>query len=697
MAGIKGLVLEIAGNTSPLVNSLKQADTALKNTNTALKAVDKALKLDPTNVELLAQKEALLGNAVSETKDRLETLKQAAEEAAKGLEEGTVTQEQYAQLTAEIATTEQELKKLEQGGEEVAESGEKASRSWEGFGDVVAKAGAVAAAGIAALTTAAVAAGKALIDCTTGGAEFADEMLTLSSTTGVSTETLQEWSYAAELIDVSVDTMAGSLAKTTRAIAAVADGSQGTIDTFDRLGVSALDSSGNMRDSEDVFMDIVDALGTIENETERDAIAMELLGKSAQDLNPLIEAGSDTLRELGEEAHEAGYVLDGDTLSAFGAFDDQMQKLQLGTTAAKNALGTVLLPVLSSLAGDGVDFLGEFTNAVLEADGDVEQIGAVIGEMIPQAIGIIMEYLPMLIELAGTLIEAVVNGLLDNLGSILETAVELVLAVCDGILSALPELIPVVVDLVMTIVTYIVNNLPLIINAAIQIIIAVVNGITQALPQLIPAIVQAIITITTTLIQNLPLLLECGMELILALVEGILNSLPDIIAGAMDVVNTLVSTLGDAAPQIVNNALSWGADLISSFVSGIRNAIPNLVSGLTEVASTVASYLHFTSPDVGPLAHDLIGKSGKDMIDTFAHGITSELGTLESALTVTGNTIAGGMSQGADYSGVLQGIQNGVADLGSRPMQVIVMVGNEQLDSYIVNATTANNYVSGGY
>lgn len=694
MASIKGITIQIAGNTSPLVSSLKEADKAINNTKSALKAVNKALELDPTNVELLAQKEALLTNEINATKEKLEAMKAAAELAKKGLEDGTTTREQYAQLTAEIALTEAELQKLEQGGEEAGAAAEEAGNKWEGFGDVLAKAAQAAAVAITAVTAAATAAAKALVDCAVGGAEFADEILTLSTQTGVSTQTLQEWGYAAELIDVSLDTMTSALTKTTRLLGSYAEGNASAVENLDRLGVAATNADGSLRDSEDVFFDIVDALGEIDNETERDALAMELLGKSAQDLNPLIEAGADQLRAYGEEAHDAGYVLDDETLEAFGDFDNQLRRLNAGTTAAKNALGTVLLPILDQLAGEGVELLGEFSNAVLDADGDVEQIGAIVGEMIPQIIDTIMQYLPLLLDLAGSLIESVAQGLIDNLDRILTAAVQILLTIVDGIIQSLPKLIPVVVDLVMQIATALINNLPLIIDAAIQIVLAIVDGLAEAMPELIPATIDAIITITEALIENLPTVIETSMELIGAIVEGMTNALPDLITGAMSVVTTIVDTVATAGPDLVSEALSWGADLISSFISGITNAIPSLIASLEGVAGTIASYLHFTSPDVGPLAHDLIGKSGKDMIVTFADGMDSELSTLENSLEDTGNIIADGMTKQADYSGVLNGINNNISNMGGQTV-IPVYIGDDLLDTIIVNAFNRQNYRTG--
>lgn len=167
------------------------------------------------------------------------------------------------------------------------------------------------------------------------GAAYADTVLTESTVTGIATDKLQEYMYAAELVDVSTDTLTKSMAKQIKSMKSAADGSKSMVDAYDQLGVSVTNADGSLRDSDEVYWEIIDALGKVENETERDAIAMTVLGKSAQELNPLIEAGAERMNELGEEAHKAGYVVSDDMLNAYGALDDQLQYLSVGCTAAK--------------------------------------------------------------------------------------------------------------------------------------------------------------------------------------------------------------------------------------------------------------------------------------------------------------------------------------------------------------------------
>ena len=109
---IKGITIEILGKTDGLVKSLGNVNKSLAETQKSLKTVNQALKLDPKNVETLKTKQELLSNAIKQTEEKLKLEKQAAEEAAKALEEGTITKEQYDTMNAEIAKTTAELKDL---------------------------------------------------------------------------------------------------------------------------------------------------------------------------------------------------------------------------------------------------------------------------------------------------------------------------------------------------------------------------------------------------------------------------------------------------------------------------------------------------------------------------------------------------------------------------------------------------------
>ena len=239
-------------------------------------------------------------------------------------------------------------------------------------------AGSVAALGaITAAVAAAIKAIKALHEMTVETAAEMDDLITQSMISGVSTQTLQAWEYAAELVDVPLETMTGSLTKVTKAMASAKDGTGTTAEAFAQLGISVTDSNGNLRDSEDVFYEVIDQLGLIENETERDALAMELLGKSAQDLNPLIIAGSDALRDLSQEAEDAGYILGTDDVAALAALDDAVHRNELQWEALKKQIAVQFAPASTS-ALEAFTRLTKQAGEMLVNSHLIENLGSII-------------------------------------------------------------------------------------------------------------------------------------------------------------------------------------------------------------------------------------------------------------------------------------------------------------------------------
>ena len=229
----------------------------------------------------------------------------------------------------------------------------------------------------AAVTAAVVEVEKALISMTKESAAYADEILTQSAVTGLSTEALQEYQYAAELVDVSLDTLTSSQTKMIRSMDAARRGSKEQAEAFDKLGISVQNADGTLRDAQDVFGDAIDALGAISNETERDAIAMTIFGRSARDLNPLIKAGSDGLRKLAQEAHNVGYVMSEEALAALGAVDDQVQRMNRSNEALKNQIAVGMAPAVEKLMKKGTDFFVRLQEAA-EGSGILEVFSALL-------------------------------------------------------------------------------------------------------------------------------------------------------------------------------------------------------------------------------------------------------------------------------------------------------------------------------
>lgn len=354
---VKGISIEIDGSTTKLQKALSDVDKSLSTTQKSLKDVDKLLKFDPKNTELLTQKQQLLKKAVDDTKDRLEKLKEAQRQMdAKGVDKNS---QEYQALQREIAATEQQLKRAEDAasdfGSVLTQQVKAAGQDLQDFGGKVKKF----SDDTRALSAGAAALGTAMLGMAYNAGTTADDLLTLSRNTGISVEELQKMQYASDIVDVSMDQMTGSLSKLVKQMGSGND-------AFDTLGVSILDENGNMRDAVDVWYDTLEALSKVENETERDQIAMELFGKSAMDLSGIVDDGGQALREMGQEAEDMGLIMSEDGVRAAGEFNDAIDKFKNQASQAffeaGAALAESLLPMLEDLIGTITDVIMWFSD-----------------------------------------------------------------------------------------------------------------------------------------------------------------------------------------------------------------------------------------------------------------------------------------------------------------------------------------------
>lgn len=363
---IKGITIEIGGETTKLQAALKGVNSTINSTKSQLRDVEKLLKLDPTNTELLRQKQKLLGDQVKATSDKLEELKKAqAQMDASGVEKNS---QEYMALQREIIATEQELKNAEKAASEfnvtLAKVSATATKVSEGAAKAAEKTRALSTAAAGALTGLAGIAYKA--------ATNADDLNTLAKQTGFTTEELQKFQYAADRIDVSMETITGASQKMVNKL-------RSSEKTFTELGIATRDASGNLRSSKDIFYDTIKYLSTIENETERDAVAMSIFGKSANELAGIIDDGGQALKEFGDEAEQAGLILDQETLDGLNEVNDQIDKLKA------QAVG--------SIAKAGASALQALTPVIEKVAVVIEKILNYIAQLTPQQMQIIMTIL----------------------------------------------------------------------------------------------------------------------------------------------------------------------------------------------------------------------------------------------------------------------------------------------------------------
>ena len=280
------------------------------------------------------------------------------------------------------------------------------------------------AGGFAAVAAAIVKAEKALISMTKEAASNADDLLTLASVTGTTTDSVQELNYMADLTDVSFDRIKDSLKETTNKMQEAATGTGDAYEAYKQLHVEITNADGSLRSAQAVFLDTIDALGDMKNQTERDALAMDLMSESAQELNPLIDLGGEKMRAYAQEAHDMGYVLDKDALKSLQAVDDAYSRLQKTQEGVKNQLAVEFAPYLKEFYGEatkGIKNLGDAVknSGIVDAAGmllqNVTEIIAPMNELSNSGIPKLTEALRPLAEILALISDAgeLFSGLAD--------------------------------------------------------------------------------------------------------------------------------------------------------------------------------------------------------------------------------------------------------------------------------------------
>lgn len=345
---IKGITVEINGDTTGLSKALSGVNKEISSTQANLKDVTRLLKLDPTNTKLLAEKQRLLGQNVEQTSKKLDALKEAEKQVQKQFENNKVSRDQVEALKREIEATEASLAKAKTQLDQFVPSLEllaghmsKVSSGAGKVADATKGISAVAGGAIAGLTGMAMAA-----------ASTADELATLAQQSGFSTDSLQKFEYAADLVDVSSETIIGAATKMRSSMVSTGADTQAV---WQQLGVKVKDVTGNYRDSEEVFYDVIAALGKVKNETERDALAMKIFGKSADQLAGIIDDGGKALKAYGKEAEDLGLILDEQTIESLNDLNDQISKIKAQGAAELAKAGAkameALAPVIETVIG----------------------------------------------------------------------------------------------------------------------------------------------------------------------------------------------------------------------------------------------------------------------------------------------------------------------------------------------------------
>lgn len=450
---IKGITIEIDANPTPLNNALKQIDSKTRSLSSELKQINSQLKFDPHNAVLLQQKFDVLTKKVEETRNKLQTLKDAQAQVDQQFKEGKIPEEEYRAFQREIALTESQLKTFEQQtaeakkdldnlgheadatGKDFNELGDDAQKNSKKVGDgfnttainmsaftnIVRNIGSA----IQSAIQHAVNLGKKIGELVKGYLDRADEINTNAKKYGIDTATLQKWEYASEIVDVSTETMAKSMAKITRSLNQWRKGNKSTIADYEKLGVSVTKANGQFRSQEDIFYDVIDALGKMDDEVEADIMSNQIFGRSFQEIEPLVSATSDEIKRLGNEAEDMGLIMPQEQLDNLNEAKDALDKLEY-------QMGVLLAPVVEALAPH-IESMAKWLSEKLAAPKTQEII-----EKIAQAVGKMAE------AITTQLIDFIESGQLEEL---IEAIIQALPGITDFIINALPVLLNALVEI----------------------------------------------------------------------------------------------------------------------------------------------------------------------------------------------------------------------------------------------------------
>ena len=364
---IKGITIEIGGDTTGLDKALKSVNSSITHTQSALKDVNKLLKLDPSNIELLTQKQKLLKDAISSTKEKLDALKQAQVQAKEQLENGDLGQDKYDALQREIIETEQELKRLQQEAATTSTALAKIDEiggKMENLGNSIAGVGktlmpistAVGGLGIAAVKTA---------------ADFDSAMSQVAAVSGATGDDLQSLRDKAREMGEKTKFSASEAAEAMNYMAMAGWKSKDMISGIDGIMNLAAASGEDLATTSDIVTDALTAFGLSAADSGHFA---DILAAASSNANTNVSMMGETFKYCAPIAGALGFSAE-DTAEAIG--------LMANAGIKSSQAGTALRTIMNNLAGEvkiSGQAIGDVTIATTNADGSMRSLSDILAD-----------------------------------------------------------------------------------------------------------------------------------------------------------------------------------------------------------------------------------------------------------------------------------------------------------------------------
>lgn len=623
---IKGLTVEIGGDTTKLGKALKDIESKSRSLSKELGDINKLLKMDPGNTDLLAQKQEVLAQAVETTAKKLETLREAEKDVQKQFAAGKVSEEQVRALQREIVTTENKMKGYQKAAQQTAETlerlgdgsanvgddlndtgdgakksaknldkfadaAEDADKASSGLGATLGGALKTGLAAVSAVTTAAIAGLTAAAESTR---EYRTEMTKLDVAFTDSGHTAQAARNAyTETVGVLGETdqaveAANHLAKLTQTEEQLAhwtgDILPGVFATFGAsLPIEGLTEAANETAKVgQVTGPLADALNWAGVSEEK---FNEQLAKCTgeQERQALI---TETLVDLYGDASAAYSEANAEVIRANKANDAWMQSMA--------GIGAVVEPIITDVKMLGASLLSEAVPGVtslatafrglLSGDlGAAADFGAAFSGLITGLVEKLTAALPAVAQMGLSLVTTLAGSLMEQFPTLLATGGQLLQQLLSGIALNLPNVAQTALNAIGGFVQSLQVNLPLVLAKGRDILLNLANGIREALPGLVSQGLDIIMNFAQTIYDNAPTLIQTGFDVLSNLVSGVMSCLPDLIAKVPEIISTFANTINDNFPTI----LAKGAQLLWQIITGLLSAIPDLVANIPKIITAI--------------------------------------------------------------------------------------------------------------
>lgn len=593
MAGknIKGITIEIGGNTTKLQDALKDVDKQVYGLNSDLKALNQALKLDPKNTELLSQKHDVLKRNIEATTERLNTLKEAQRQMG---DYNKLTDEQkasYNALSAEIAKSESALKKLEA---EYKQFGSVAAAQLKQVGEEMKKTGDdITGMGkkLMPLSAGALAVGTASIkmvgdlEQSLGGAEavykdYYDEIVKAAENSAslMGTSTNKYLEYANKIGSL----MQGSGLEISQAYDLTTKAMQRASDVASIMGISIDDAMNAITGAAKGNFTMMDNLGVAMNATSLQAYALSQgIDKTYSSMTQAEKVQLAYNMFLDQTAQYAGnYAKENDTLN--GSITTMTANLQ--NMAAE--IGEKLLPIVTK----AMEFVTKIIDKFSNLDDKTKNIILVIGGVI-----------------------AVAGPLLIIIGNVI-TAIGTIIGAVSSVISVVSGVIPVISSVVAAI------NWPIVAIAAVVAAIVTLYNKCEWFRNFVNSIIPTIVN----LFKSLPTMIANGISAAASAVSNAVKKISDFVKNGLK--------------NLPKEAVNWGKDMISGLADGIKGAVSKVKDAVKGVANKIKEFLHFSRPDTGPLRE--YEKWMPDFIQGLAKGINRNAYLVEKATSNLANKMS---------------------------------------------------------